>query len=613
MDIWGVKQKNMKKIKYNFLLLLTSLLFIQTMVYAQQMNIKAQNQNIQQFIQIWGLAKYKSQKSITGKFDADKVFLELIDSVKNADEKQFKQLMATLIGSVDPSFTAKAHNYDRDTLNGYQHLLKNINYSWIKDKKYGVALRQQLTALSNQVNLSGKHQYIPSVWYESDLPNEPSYAKYAFNDEKMNLLALAKAWNAVEYLFPYKYMMDKDWKKVLKEMVPIFRAINGRASYEKSILMLAVAINDTHGGELMESGNLKMASAIFKVRYYPPFDYKAEAKGIIIKKFLNDSLAKCSELKPGDEIIAINGIKMERWLKERGALLPASNDAVKYRELSTSNNDRGDTFAFSNLESETLNVKVRRDRTYLDLKLVMIDRYDKQSIKLIEDDIVQKRKKEKSIKGMENIGDDITLFRAGNFFDKDLPQEKDLGQLSAELKSKKAIIFDMRKYPQAPGLFGYYLPLVLGKAPFAFARYYAVDLKDPGTFIHREGIENYMYVAKDGTKPMGELYIGKIIVLTDENTQSMGEWFAMMLRQFNANTTVVGSQTAGADGDVKRLNLPGAYRFSFTGNGIFYPDGRETQRIGIKPDIYFKASAKELGGVEDAHLQRAVKFIREGK
>ncbi|GAA3971533.1 hypothetical protein GCM10022246_25010 [Pedobacter ginsengiterrae] len=600
----------MKTIKYYFLLIV--LLFHIVNVHAQRKNIKTQNQNIKQFIQIWGLVKYKSQKSIVGKFDADKVFLSLIDSVKNADQKQFNQLISTMIGAVDPAFTAKAHSYDHDALNSYRHLLKNVDYNWIKDKKYTVALRKQLIALSNQVNLSGNHQYIPTVWYESDLPNEAAYTNYTFNEERMNLLTLAKAWNAIEYLFPYKYMMDKDWRKVLTSMIPMFREIRNRLSYEKSVLMLEVAINDTHGGEFMENGNLKMTSDIVKVRYYPPFDYKAEAKGIIVKKFLNDSLAKSSSLKAGDEIVAINGIKMEGWLKERGALLPASNDAVKYRQLSTSNNDRGDTFAFSNLKGGTLNVKVRRDGAYLNLKLVMLDRRNRESIKIIEDYILQKRAKEKKIKGIENIGD-ITLFRAGNFFDKDLPKDNDLAKLSAELKSKRALVFDMRKYPQAPGLFGYYLPLVLGKAPFAFARYYAADLKDPGTFIHREGIENYMYMSKDGTKPMGELYKGKIVILTDENTQSMGEWFSMMLRQFNANATIIGSQTAGADGDVKRLTLPGGYRFSFTGNGIFYPDGRETQRVGIKPDIYFKVSAKDLSGVEDVHLQRALNLIREGK
>lgn len=602
----------MKTIKYNLLFLLAIVLLYIPQIQAQQDNAKIQNQNIQQFIQVWGLVKYKSQKSIAGKFDADQVFLALIDSVKNADEKQFNQLMMEMVGPIDPSLTGNAQDYDRKKQNSYQHLLKNIDYSWIRDKGYSTALRQQLTALSNQVNLTGKHQYIPAVWYESDLPNEAPYATYAFNQEGMNLLALAKTWNAVEYLFPYKYMMDKDWKKVLTTVIPAFRKINNRTSYEQNILFLSEAVNDTHAGEFMASKNMKTTNLIFNVVYYPPFDYKVEAKSIIIKKFLNDSLARHSELKIGDQIVSINGIKMEQWLKERMALLPASNKSVKYRELSPDYNE-GYTFAFSNLAGQILNVKVARGKTYLNLKLEMLDRRDRQHIAIIQKFLGQKVAAERSIKGRENIDHDITVIRAGHLFEKDFPEDKDLPQLSADLKSKKALIFDMREYPQGPGFFSYYLPLVLGKAPFAFARYYAVDLKDPGAFIHREGVENYMAVIKDSPKPMGELYTGKIVILTNEETQSMGEWFTMMLSQFNKNTTIIGSQTAGADGDLKRLILPGAYKFSFTGNGIFYPDGRETQRIGIKPDVYYKPSVQDLIGTADTQLQRAIKYIREGK
>ena len=601
----------MRKIKHNFLLLLI-LVFNTSLTQAQQTDSDIQNQHIQKFIQIWGLVKYKSRESITGKLDADKVFLDLVARIKNSDEKQFNQMMLEFIPPVDLSLNAANHNYERAKLDRRQHLLKNTDYGWINNRSYNAALKQKLTDLSNQINITGKHQYVPTVWYEGDIPNEASYKTYAFNQEGMNLLALAKAWNAVEYLFPYKYRTDKEWKQVLEEMVPIFMKINDRTSYEKSILTLAVDLNDTHGAAFMEN-EMKMISTIFKVRYYPPFNYKADAKGIIIKKFLNDSLFKNSELQHGDRIVAINGVKIGKWLKERAILIPASNDAVKYRDLSSVDYNSGNTFAFSNLESETLSVKVRRESSYLNLKLVLLDRRNKQHIKIIEQYIVSKREQDKNIKGREDLSGDIALFRAGHFFEKDLPGDKDLEKLSAELKSKKAIIFDMRGYPQAPGLFTYYLPLVLGKGPFVFARYYAVDLKDPGTFKYREGLENYMYVAKDGPKSMGELYTGKIVILTDENTQSMGEWFTMMLSQLNANTKIIGSQTAGADGDVKRIVLPGDYRFSFTGNGIFYPDGRETQRIGIIPDIYFKPSAKDLSTEKDAQLERAIKYIREGK
>ena len=603
----------MNPISYKILLLSLFVWFNVLSGHAQQSNDKAENENIRQFIKIWGLVKYRSQKSIAGQFDADKIFLELIDSATNADKQEFDELMIGMTKDVGPKPTVSKQVYPKYNLINGPYLLENVDYSWIKNKDFSKLLRIQLRDLTNQINNSGKHHYLPAVWYEGDLPNEPAYAGYAFGSEAMNLLTLAKTWNVIEYLFPYKYVMDKDWDKVLKEMIPVFRKIHDRTSYEKAVLMLAAAINDTHAGSFMGAENIKMAKTIFNVRYYPPFDYQARENSLIIKQFLNDSLAKKSDLKIGDELLAINGVKIKQWLKERSSLIPASNEAVKYRELSTTNNNRGDALAFSNLQDSILEVRVKRQGAIFVLSLQMLDMKKVENTKLIIEHIKHERSKHLNIPGLENVGDDITIIRAGHFFDKDLPEDEDLQELSADLKSKKAIIFDMRKYPQSPGFFSYYIPKLLGKAPFAFARYYTADLRQVGIFKYREELETYMVVPKDGSKPIGDLYNGQLVILTNEDTQSMGEWFTMMLRQFNDHTTVIGSQTAGADGDVRWLTLPGDYQFSFTGNGIFYPDGRETQRVGIIPDIYFEPSVNDLTGIQDAQLQRAIKFIREGK
>ncbi|TRZ42438.1 S41 family peptidase [Robertkochia solimangrovi] len=595
------------------LLLLFFLLFISFNGNAQLSDDKVENQNIREFIQIWGLVKYRSQKSIAGEFDADQVFLDLIETVKHADKQQFNRLMIELTSNKGPEPMVSKQVYPKSKLIDGPYLLNNVDFHWIKDKRYTSLLKEQLEDLTNQINTSGKHQYVPELFYQGKLPNEEAYANYTFDKEAMNLLALAKTWNAIEYLFPYKYVMDKDWEKVLTAMIPDFRKIRDRAGYEKGVLMLAAAIDDTHAGSFMAADNMQMVNTIFDVRYYPPFDYKAQANGLVIKKFLNDSLAAVSSLKKGDIIVAIDGIKIKQWLKDRSSLLPASNDAVKYRELSTTNNFRGDVLAFSDLREKVLNVKVNRQGTKLDRKLVMLDRKDQPSVKIIESHIKQEVAKAKAFKGMEALGNDITLIRAGHVFDKDLPDDEDMARLSAELKSKKALIFDMRKYPQSPGFFTYYIPMLLGKAPFPFARYYTADLRQIGIFKYKEELETYMYVSKDGTKPIGELYMGQIVILVNENTQSMGEWYTMMLRQFSQNTTVIGSQTAGADGDVRRLTLPGNYEFCFTGQGIFYPDGRETQRTGIIPDLYFEPTAEDLSGTTDAQLQRAIQYIQEGE
>ena len=602
----------MKTTKLNILVLALFVCFHIPTGLAQKFNAKHEDQNIRQFIQIWGLVKYRSQKSIAGQFDADQVFLELIDSVKTADIHQFNQMMCRLTQDQGPKPTVSKQVYHKSKLIDGAYLLNNVDYGWIKNKRYTPLLKKQLTNLTNQINKTGTHQYVPEVFYEGDLPNEPAYPDYTFNAEPMNLLALAKAWNAIEYLFPYKYVMDKDWEDVLVEMLPVFKEIKDRAGYEKAILMLETALNDTHAVGFMSPENMQMTNAIFKVRYYPPFDYKATKNGLIITKFLSDSLAKQSSLKVDDALVAINGIKIKQWLKNRSKLLPASNDAVIYRELSTRNNFRGHTFAFSNIQDSILKVTVKRQKKNINLSLGMLDRKNQKSIKIIKRHILKEQTKEKEFKALEAIGDSITLVRAGHLFDKDIPNDEDLPKLSAELKSKKALIFDMRKYPQSPGFFSYYLPKILGKSPFKFARYYTADLRQIGIFRYKEELETYMYVPKDGTQPIGDLYNGQIIVLVNEDTQSMGEWFTMMLRQFNSNAVVIGSQTAGADGDLRRLTLPGDYQFYFTGNGIFYPDGRETQRIGIQPDIYFEPSAEDLGGNQDVQLKRALDFIRTG-
>jgi len=46
------------------------------------------------------------------------------------------------------------------------------------------------------------------------------------------------------------------------------------------------------------------------------------------------------------------------------------------------------------------------------------------------------------------------------------------------------------------------------------------------------------------------------------------------------------------DSNVSNIVLPGNIYTSFTGLGVYYPDGRETQKIGIIPDIEVKPTIR---------------------
>lgn len=48
-----------------------------------------------------------------------------------------------------------------------------------------------------------------------------------------------------------------------------------------------------------------------------------------------------------------------------------------------------------------------------------------------------------------------------------------------------------------------------------------------------------------------------------------------------------------------------------SGIGVYYPDGRETQRIGIVPDIEVKPTIKGVKAGKDEVLEYAVEYIEK--
>ncbi|MEM7106548.1 MAG: T9SS type A sorting domain-containing protein [Bacteroidota bacterium] len=94
-------------------------------------------------------------------------------------------------------------------------------------------------------------------------------------------------------------------------------------------------------------------------------------------------------------------------------------------------------------------------------------------------------------------------------------------------------------------------------------------------------------------------YEGKLILLFDERIQSQAEYTCMGLEQY-PNVVKIGSTTSGADG-----NITTAASFL----GVFYPDYRPTQRIGILPDIEVRPTIEGIRNGVDEVMEYAVKEV----
>ena len=112
-----------------------------------------------------------------------------------------------------------------------------------------------------------------------------------------------------------------------------------------------------------------------------------------------------------------------------------------------------------------------------------------------------------------------------------------------------------------------------------------------------------------GKRKNNNYYKGKVIILVNEVSQSSSEFHAMGYR-VHPNALVIGSTTAGADGDISRFMLPGNIPTAISGIGVYYPDGEETQRIGIVPDIECKPTIQGVKEGRDEVLEKALEMIR---
>ena len=178
-------------------------------------------------------------------------------------------------------------------------------------------------------------------------------------------------------------------------------------------------------------------------------------------------------------------------------------------------------------------------------------------------------------------------------------KDEDISEIKEKFKDTKGIVIDIRNYPST------FVPFKLGSyfisTPTSFVKFTNGNTDNPGEFTFTDEFK---------IPNEGEGYKGKLIVIVNELSQSQAEYTAMAFKAGN-NTTVIGSTTAGADGNVSTIFLPGGLRTMISGIGVYYPNGEETQRVGIIPDIEVKPTIEGIINGKDELLEKAIELILE--
>jgi C-terminal processing protease CtpA/Prc len=178
-------------------------------------------------------------------------------------------------------------------------------------------------------------------------------------------------------------------------------------------------------------------------------------------------------------------------------------------------------------------------------------------------------------------------------------KKKQVDSVFKALEGSKGLIIDNRQYPGDFAL--YEIAAKLNSEPRPFAKFPIGNIDYPGS----------LYITKpiSAGKKSKDYYNGIVVILVNENTQSSAEFHSMAFRTA-PNVTVIGSTTAGADGNVTNFFfLPGNLFTRFTGIGVLYPDGKETQRVGVVPDIEVKRTVRGIKEGRDELVEKAIALI----
>jgi hypothetical protein len=162
----------------------------------------------------------------------------------------------------------------------------------------------------------------------------------------------------------------------------------------------------------------------------------------------------------------------------------------------------------------------------------------------------------------------------------------------------RGLIIDMRKYPDDENM-KFLPPLILSKYPLWFSEN---DKSYPGNYRVKFGYDKINEPEKEPN------YKGKIVMLVDENTQSAGETWSMMHR-LAPNSIIIGRQTAGANGNVCKVFMPGGVLAQYTWNGAYYPNWEVLQRKGVKIDIPVSPTADDIKAGRDVWIEKAIEII----
>lgn len=412
----------------------------------------------------------------------------------------------------------------------------------------------------------------PAAWRP-----DKTYPQSKYPDREHRLLGLFRFWNVIHYFYPYKDLLDGSWDAVLPEFLPRYLAAADEREYVLTVQEMAARVQDSHTSV---SGSQHLADLFGASPAAVSLRWIEDAA--VVASLRDEKAAGEAGVRVGDVVIKVDGETVGDRIKRLGKYVAVSRPEGLKHTLTARmlNGADGSTckLTLRGADGKEKEAELPRRAAYFSRPPAPPSTHD--VFEALPD----------------NFGYvDLTRF-----------ERNQIDPMLEKFKDTKGIIFDMRGYPR--GVFFALAPRLNVKNAKHAATFQRSLIQGAGSFD-----ESASFAFRQPITATNQWkYQGKCVMLIDERAISQSEHTGLFL-EAACGITFIGSHTAGANGDVTNMTLPGGLIVRFGGHDVRHADGRQLQRIGLVPHVEVKPTIKGIREGKDEVLDRAIVFLKDGK
>ena len=377
---------------------------------------------------------------------------------------------------------------------------------------------------------------------------------FTAEDRATRLAGVVILWNVLQHFYPYFDVVRVDWNQTLRATLTRAATDKSELEFLATLRYMMAAIQDGHG--FVSHGSERGG-------YVPPLLFSVIEGKLVVTYVADESIG----LKAGDVIDRVNGKPSADALREQETMISSATPQWKrYRAIEALRAGAQDSELSLGVGSRTVTVK----RTLMPT-------------------IAEPRPPK------------VHEIEPGIFYlDLTRMEDNDFEEVLPKLASARGVIFDMRGYPRVGPTFLRHL----SDQPMQSARWNIPIVTRPD----HEGMTEFDTRGRWDLQPLTPRIGGRIVFLTDGRAISYAESVMGIVEHYRLGE-ILGEPTAGTNGNVNPVALPGGYRVAFTGMKVLKHDGSRHHGVGIQPTIPLSRTLKGVREGRDEQLERAVTLL----